>query len=124
MLHRNVVSLNVLPCLAILFHIVQSDDVSIALQRQLLIHHEPPFDNHFYGSNNNVTEHFITQRLDNFDHQNQETFQMVSVQEGGGCRGQEETEAEILVSFVIYSALFAKCATFQIGWTDFYLYWW
>lgn len=83
MLPRKVVSLNVLPYLAMLFNFVQSDNDSIALQRQLLFHHEPPFENHYYRKDNNVTEHFIKQRVDNFDHQNKETFQMVSFQETG-----------------------------------------
>lgn len=82
MMHQKLVSLNVLPYLAILFHFVQSDKDSVALQRQLLIHHEPPFENHhYYKTDNNVTEHFIIQRVDNFDHQNKKTFQMVSFQE-------------------------------------------
>lgn len=78
MFPRKVVFLNVLPYLAILFHFVQSDEDSIALQRQLLLHREPPIENYHYKSYDNVTEHFITQRVDNFDHQNKETFQMVS----------------------------------------------
>lgn len=81
MLPQKVVSLNVLPYLAMLFfNFVQSNKDSIALQRHLLMHHEPPFENH-YRKANNVTEHFILQRVDNFDHQNKETFQMVSFQE-------------------------------------------
>lgn len=74
-----MILLNFLPCLALLFSVVQSKEFSIALERQLLIHHEPPYENN--GEKySDVTEHFITQKLDNFDHQNKETFQMVSVQ--------------------------------------------
>lgn len=79
MLPHKVILLNVMPCLVLLFSVVQSEEFSIALKRQLLIHREPPFENNGekYGD---VTEHFITQKLDNFDHQNNKTFQMVSVQ--------------------------------------------
>lgn len=49
---------------------------SSALKRQSLIFHEPPFENHHERADQ-VTEHYITQRLDNFDHQNPRTFQMV-----------------------------------------------
>lgn len=74
-----MISLNFLPCLALLFSVVHTEEFSIALERQLLIHHEPPFENH--GEKySDVTEHFITQKLDNFDHQNKETFQMVTDQ--------------------------------------------
>lgn len=76
---------NILPYLA-LFSVVRSEEFSIALEQQLLlIDREPPFDllNHeppveddgkIYDG---IEEHFITQRLDNFDHQNKKTFQMV-----------------------------------------------
>lgn len=79
MLLREVVSLNVLSCLVLLlllFSVVQSEKVSAALKRQSLIYYEPPYEiNHERADQ--VTEHYITQRLDNFDHQNKETFQMV-----------------------------------------------
>lgn len=66
----------VLLCLTILFNFAKSDDGSVALKRQSVIFHEPPFEIHFQRDNH-VTEHFITQQLDNFDHQNKNTFQMV-----------------------------------------------
>lgn len=49
---------------------------SIASKRFSLIHHEPPVESDSRGVDR-VTEHNITQRLDNFDHQNPKTFQMV-----------------------------------------------
>lgn len=49
---------------------------SSALKRQSLIFHEPPYEN-IRERAELVTEHYITQRLDNFDHQNNRTFQMV-----------------------------------------------
>lgn len=77
MLPRKVILLKFLPFLALLFSVVQSEGFSVALERQLLIHREPPLEND--GEKySDVTEHFITQKLDNFDHQNNVTFQMVS----------------------------------------------
>lgn len=79
MLPRKEILLKLLPCLALLFSVVQSEEFSIALERQLLIHREPPLEND--GEKyNDVTEHFITQKVDNFDHQNNATFQMVNFQ--------------------------------------------
>lgn len=46
------------------------------LTRQNLIFHEPPVESVFKITNQ-VTEHWITQRLDNFNHQDPRTFQMV-----------------------------------------------
>ncbi|XP_031618081.1 putative serine protease K12H4.7, partial [Contarinia nasturtii] len=48
---------------------------SVALKRQTLIYHEPPHENNLKMSDQ-VIEHYITQRLDNFDHQNNLTFEM------------------------------------------------
>lgn len=50
--------------------------VTSALKRQTLIFHEPPYENNLERADQ-VTEHYITQRLDNFNHQNNRTFQMV-----------------------------------------------
>lgn len=111
----------VLLCLTVLFSVVQSEDGSVALKRQSVIFHEPPFEIHFQRDNH-VTEHFITQRLDNFDHQNKETFQMVKL-----------LGIIILTKIVwvigskisiFFLALFAECGTFQIGWTYFHSHRW
>lgn len=51
--------------------------VPSALTRQLMIFHEPPVESVFKQTHK-VTEHWITQRLDNFNHQDSRTFQMVS----------------------------------------------
>lgn len=59
-----------------LFGLVKSETVSGALKRQSLIYHEPPFENNQERADQ-ITEHFIVQRLDNFDHQNKDTFKMV-----------------------------------------------
>ncbi|XP_031639714.1 putative serine protease K12H4.7 isoform X3 [Contarinia nasturtii] len=48
---------------------------STILKRQMLIFHEPPFENNFIRSDQ-VIEHYITQRLDHFNHQNNFTFEM------------------------------------------------
>lgn len=57
-------------------NILQIEAVPGALTRQLLIFHEPPVENIFKYAHP-VTEHYITQRLDNFNHQDSRTFQMV-----------------------------------------------
>lgn len=57
-------------------HSIAAEAFSAALKRQMLIFYEPPYEN-YLKSNDQVTEHYITQRLDNFDHQNERTFQMV-----------------------------------------------
>lgn len=59
-----------------LANLLQLEAVSSALRRQSLIYHEPPFENNMERADQ-VSEHFITQRLDNFDRQNSRTFQMV-----------------------------------------------
>lgn len=55
---------------------LQVEAVTSALKRQTLIFHEPPVENNLERADQ-VTEHYIEQRLDNFDHQNNRTFQMV-----------------------------------------------
>lgn len=57
-------------------NVLKVEAVSSALKRQTLIFHEPPHENNLERADQ-VTEHWITQRLDNFDHQNPHTFQMV-----------------------------------------------
>lgn len=57
-------------------NILPLEAVPSALTRQLQIFHEPPVESTFKQSNK-VTEHWITQRLDNFNHQDSRTFQMV-----------------------------------------------
>lgn len=52
------------------------EGVPSALTRQLMVFHEPPVESVFKHTDQ-VTEHFITQRLDNFHRQNPRTFQMV-----------------------------------------------
>lgn len=76
-----------LPYMALSFSLVQSDKFSVAMEieRQLLVDREPPFELIFREpplendgeKDDGIEEHFITQRLNNFDHQNNETFQMV-----------------------------------------------
>lgn len=56
--------------------LIQAKTESIALKRQTLIYHEPPFENNLERADT-VTEHYITQRLDNFNNQDHRTFQMV-----------------------------------------------
>lgn len=56
--------------------ILPLEAVPSALTRQLQIFHEPPVESTFKQTNQ-VTEHWITQRLDNFNHQDPRTFQMV-----------------------------------------------
>ena len=57
-------------------NILPVEAIPSALTRQLLIFHEPPVENVFKQSEQ-VTEHYITQRLDNFNPQDSRTFQMV-----------------------------------------------
>lgn len=57
-------------------NLLQIEAISSALKRQSLIYYEPPFENNMERADQ-VTEHYITQRLDNFDRQNPRTFQMV-----------------------------------------------
>lgn len=57
-------------------NILPLEAVPSALTRQLLIFHEPPVESVFKQTNQ-ITEHWITQRLDNFNHQDSRTFQMV-----------------------------------------------
>lgn len=52
--------------------------VSTVLKRQSLIFHEPPVEN-ILEKTNPVTEHYITQRLDNFSPQDTRTFRMVFI---------------------------------------------
>lgn len=76
---------NILPYMALLFNVIQSEEFSIVLERELLIDREPPFELIYREPpvendgerDDGIEEHFITQRLDNFDHQNNGTFQMV-----------------------------------------------
>lgn len=49
---------------------------SAALKRQSMIYYEPPFEN--IKSADSVTEHYITQPVDHFNHQDNRTFSMVS----------------------------------------------
>lgn len=57
-------------------NLLKVEAVTSALKRQKLIFHEPPYENNLERADQ-VTEHYVTQRLDNFDHQNPHTFQMV-----------------------------------------------
>lgn len=59
-------------------NIVRADKVSASLKRQSLIYHEPPVEG-LQIRKDEVTEHHIIQRLDNFNHQNKQTFRMVSI---------------------------------------------
>lgn len=58
--------------------------VTSALKRQTLVFHEPPYENNLERTDQ-VTEHYITQRLDNFNHQNNRTFQMVLLSQHSCC---------------------------------------
>lgn len=57
--------------------VCSTERVSGALKRQTLIYYEPPFESDQERADQ-ITTHYVKQRLDNFDHQNKETFQMVS----------------------------------------------
>lgn len=57
---------------------MQFETFSTALKRQSLIFHEPPVEN-ILEKSDQVSEHFITQRLDNFNHQDPRTFEMVKM---------------------------------------------
>lgn len=57
-------------------NILPLEAVPSALTRQLLIFHEPPVESVFKQTDQ-VTEHYITQRLNNFNRQDSRTFQMV-----------------------------------------------
>lgn len=59
-------------------NLLKVEAITSALTRQTLIFHEPPYENNLERADQ-VTEHYITQRLDNFDHQNPRTFQMVLI---------------------------------------------
>lgn len=74
---RETALILILPFLAA--NLMQSEAGSSAVKRQSLIFHEPPFENNHERADQ-VTEHYITQRLDNFDHQNERTFEMVKRQ--------------------------------------------
>lgn len=109
-------------CLTMLFSVVQSEDGSVALKRQSMIFNEPPFEIH-YQRDNHVTEHFITQRLDNFDHQNKETFQMVKLLGIIILIKIVWVIGSTICNFIL--ALFAEWRTFQTGWTNFHSHrWW
>lgn len=56
---------------------LQSDKYAFELKRHSLLHHEPPVKHKMQFQADQATEHFITQRLDNFNHQDTRTFQMV-----------------------------------------------
>lgn len=64
-------------CLAA--NVLQLEAYSVALKRQSLIFYEPPVENILERADQ-VSEHFITQRLDNFNHQDPRTFQMVKIE--------------------------------------------
>lgn len=70
-------SVFLLTVLYLVLNIMPLEAVPSALTRQLLIYHEPPVES-TSKLTNEVTEHYITQRLDNFNHQDPRTFQMVS----------------------------------------------
>lgn len=108
----------VLLCFTMLFSVGQSEDGSVALKRQSVIFHEPPFEIHFQRDNH-VTERFIRQRLDNFDHQNKETFQMVKLL---GLLFIRTTTISLIITK--FTALFAKCGTFQTRRTYFHIHRW
>lgn len=57
-------------------NILPLEGVPSTLTRQLMIFHEPPVEN-ILKYTDQVTEHYITQRLDNFHRQDTRTFQMV-----------------------------------------------
>lgn len=57
--------------------LAKSRSFSSLAKKQSLIHYEPPFENNFERTEQ-ITEHYITQLLDNFDHQNKQTFEMVN----------------------------------------------
>lgn len=63
----------------LLFLMESEASSSILLKRQSLIYHEPPFENIFLKKKDPITEHYITQRFDHFDRQNNQTFQMVLI---------------------------------------------
>lgn len=65
-----------LAALFLVANILPLEAVPSALTRQLLIFHEPPVESTFKQADH-VTEHYITQRLDNFNRQDPRTFQMV-----------------------------------------------
>lgn len=73
---NKVTFLSVLLCLAA--NVLQLEAVSSALKRQSLIFYEPPVENNLERADQ-VTEHYIEQRLDNFNHQDSRTFQMVLI---------------------------------------------
>lgn len=58
---------------------IELQAISIALKRQSLIYYEPPFENSF-KLRENITEHYITQYVDHFNHQDNRTFQMVIIE--------------------------------------------
>lgn len=55
---------------------VHSEKITGALKRQSLIYYEPPFESNQERADQ-ITEHYITQKMDNFNHQDKRTFQMV-----------------------------------------------
>lgn len=115
---RGIVRLLVL--LGVAVNLLQLAAASSALKRQQLIFHEPPFENHHERSDQ-VTERYITQRLDNFDHQNSRTFQMVFFP----CVSKSYNFRTVMWRFSLYFlALFEKCCSFQERWAGVYIYWW
>lgn len=48
------------------------------MKKHSLIHYEPPFENNFQERIDTISEHYVPQRLDNFNHQNKQTFRMVN----------------------------------------------
>lgn len=55
---------------------------TLQLKRHSLIHHEPP-TKFSVQETDPITQYHITQRLDNFNHQDHRTFEMVY--SGNGC---------------------------------------
>lgn len=71
---EKIIYLLALLCLTV--NALQLDKYLIELKRHSLLFHEPPVKN-VKQLDDQVTEHFITQRFDNFNHQDSRTFQMV-----------------------------------------------
>lgn len=68
----------ILAAVGLAVNLSQLEAYSVALKRQSLIFYEPPVENILERADQ-VSEHFITQRLDNFNHQDPRTFQMVNI---------------------------------------------
>lgn len=86
----------------ILPYLLKLDAISTASKRLSLIYHEPPVEGNLRGADR-VSEHFITQRLDNFDHQNPHTFQMVLQ-----AQTRFKIERNFIDSFNFLAAVFEK----------------